>query len=127
VVAYCVYRSRYADEVCAVANAATSAGWRLGFWALDELVPVLTQYTVGQGTGSKFELCNRLASLVPPRNADTVVVLDDDVRFHRGSPSAFVGALRMAALDLGQPAHETNVNVSHSVTVRVPWHVARVS
>jgi len=86
----------------------------------------LAQYTVGQGTGEKFPLLNKIvdhASL----DSGWLVVADDDVAFVRGSAGQLVRACAIAELALGQPAQVAAGWPSHEITVSRALSVARTT
>jgi hypothetical protein len=124
---YCVYRRRNAGVVEELLAPALAAGWTVGLWALDELGPSLEAHTAGHGTGTKFELVNRLLTERPPSADGYIVVADDDAVFTRGDLTAFVDLAEAAGLGLAQPAHVYRSNISHRLTWRRPLSRARLT
>lgn len=122
----CVYRARNARVVRRMVTSCARSGVSARLWALDEETPSLSRWTVGSGPGTKFALVNELLASSPVPPSAYVVVADDDVRLV--SWRLFLRLARRAAFDLAQPAHTRHLsNLSHAVTLRARWSVARVT
>lgn len=122
----CVYRARNEAVVRRLVRSCLRGGGTARLWALDETVPSLSRWTEGSGPGTKFELVNRLLAVSPVAADAYVVVADDDVRLV--SWRAFLRLVRRAAFDVAQPAHRRHLShLSHPVTLRARWSVARVT
>ena len=125
-VVLCVYRARNARVVSRLVSSSARSGASVRLWALDRSVPALSGWTVGDGPGTKFELVNRLLLSAPVPDDAFVVVADDDVRLP--SLGWFLRLVRRAAFDLAMPAHRRHLShLSHAVTLRARWSVARVT
>jgi hypothetical protein len=122
---YCVYRRRNAAVVQQLLNPLPE--WTVGLWALDEVDASLADLTLGSGSGTKFELVNRLLALRPPADGQHVVVADDDAVFVRGNAASFLEKAVAADLDLAQPAHVWWSNISHRITWKRPLSKARLT
>ena len=98
----CVYRYANAHYVKRMID--SGAFSVVALWALDMPHPQLAQWTVGCGTGTRFELLNVLLASV---ETDTcyLVVADDDVLLHHGGTHTMLRACVAYGLDLAQPAH----------------------
>lgn len=122
----CVYRARNARVVRRLVTSCVRSGGTARLWALDETVPSLSAWTVGSGPGTKFALVNSLLASAPVAPDAYVVVADDDVRLV--SWRLFLRLVRRGAFDLAQPAHTRHLShLSHAVTLRARWSVARVT
>ena len=98
----CVYRAGGAAEVRALLVGLPEPA-QVRLWSLDGHVPQdLERHTVGRGPGNRSALLNRL---VAGTSAQTVVLVDDDVRFAVGGLAALLDAGRRLRLDVFQPAH----------------------
>jgi hypothetical protein len=114
---YSVYRQRNAEVLRRLLAPARAAGWTVALWALDDPDDSLATYTFGSGTGTKFDLINRLLSERPVGPDQPIVVVDDDVKFVRGNLVLFLRTMAAAELDLAQPAHVRWSNISHRITL----------
>jgi hypothetical protein len=123
---YLIYRRRNAHLVADIIWPAIDARWDVSLWALDACAPLLADFTIGEGKGSKFELMNELLR-APRRQGAISVFSDDDYVFRRGDVVRFVGLMERTALDIAQPAQHTARNAFHAVTVRRPAHIARLT
>lgn len=124
---YAVYRRRNAAVLGSLVKPPLDAGWKVCLWALDESDPTLAALTAGTGSGTKFDLVNRLLDAAPPASGAYVVVADDDAVFVRGSLVSFVEKATAAGLDLAQPAHVLWSNISHRITWMRPLSRARLT
>ena len=97
-----VYRQRNSRSMLSIVRDADAAGFCVRLWALEETSHALAEWTVGVGTGGRFELLNRA---LPPMRAGYVVVVDDDVTFVRGAVSTLVRLADWLRLDVARPAH----------------------
>lgn len=120
-----IYRSRNAGTIAALAADAGDAGWRVLLWALDETVPEVAHWTVGEGPGERTTLLNRLVELADAGPAEHVVIVDDDVEVVRSGLSELLQTVVRAGFGLAQPAHHPRSHYSHRTTVRAPWSRAR--
>jgi hypothetical protein len=126
-VVYSVYRRRNAQVLHRMLKPARAAGWRVRLWALDEEEPTLASETLGTGSGTKFELVNRLVEDTPPSTNDYVVVADDDAVFVRGSIVSFLSKVAAAGFGVAQPSHVLWSNISHRITWMRPFSNARLT
>jgi len=118
-----VYRSRHADRVRRLVEPALVAGWRVAWWALDDVVGDLAGVTVGSGPGAKLPLLNELLRRSGSR-AGWLVVSDDDVAFGRGDVVGLVSLCKRGRLDLAQPAR-IDLGVDHEITTARRLSLAR--
>ncbi len=93
-------------------------------WALDEVDDALAAWTLGLGTGGRFELLNRLIADV---GSDWVAVLDDDVTFVRGNLVHLVKLSACLGFDLAQPSHTLGSRFAHGITAAHPGLAARLT
>lgn len=121
-----VYRARNADQLLSLLRTAGTSA-RVALWALDSVAPQLQTHTVGEGAGAKFELLNRLISIASPYSGEAVVAVDDDITFVRGGVAEFLDVSVRAGFDLAQPAHAPGSHVSHDITRRRRFSVARLT
>jgi hypothetical protein len=127
VAVYMVYRRKNVAHVQRILGPCFARGWGVHLWALDEVAPELRTWTRGAGPGPKFALCNRLLDLAPERDAETVVISDDDIAFEHGNLAVFVDVMNVAGLEFAQPAHESYNNAAHAVTFRQRRALARLT
>ena len=120
-----IYRQRNADILRRMLEGIDAGRVRTALWALDAVAPSLESRTFGEGPGGKFELINRLLSLVPLVDSEYLAVADDDVSFTRGSLNRFVDVAAGGRLHLAQPAHDRRSHRSHEITRRRRFSKAR--
>lgn len=120
----CVYRMRFARELHRL-RTQLPAGTKLGLWGLDGVDEQLADVTVGTGPGERFHLVNAALEAVDRSPDSWVLIADDDVRFARGGPGELLRAAVAFDLQLCQPAHAWNSEVSHPFTRRRPLVLAR--
>lgn len=118
----CVYRLR---------NSQTVEDLRLPqestyLWAIDESASQLGEVTRGVGAGNRFELLNRLIAMRPSRT-DWLVVVDDDIRFTRGSIDAAVGLAAAARFDLCSVSHSRWSYLNWGCTLHQSRSIARLT
>jgi hypothetical protein len=118
-----IYRARNAAVVEDLGAVALEHGWRVAWWALDEVVDDLRDVTVGHGPGGKLRLVNEILRRVGPV-AGWLVVTDDDVVYDRGDVVELVSLCRRADFDLAQPAR-SDVKGGHEITFARRLSVAR--
>ena len=76
-------------------------------------------------SGGKWGNLNALLAEHPPRDADWLLLVDDDVRLPRGFLDAFVLCAERFGLKLAQPAHAFASHAAWEVTRRRPGVLAR--
>ena len=118
-----IYRARNARYVRAVSEPAHERGWKVAWWALDEIVDELAEWTVGTGAGVRLPLLNEVLRL-SESSEGWLVISDDDVVFDRGDVLALVSLSTHAELDLAQPARSEK-DVDHVITAARRLSVAR--
>lgn len=82
-------------------------------------------HTATAGDRGKFENLNALLAAHPPRDADWVLVVDDDVDLPRGFLDAFLHLAGGAGLRIAQPAHRLHSHAAWAVTRRHPGNLVR--
>jgi hypothetical protein len=112
-----VYRLRFAGLVSALCDA-MPLGTRAALWGLDGVDPRLEAHTVGSGPGERLQLLNHLHDHLHLDPGAWTVMADDDVVIKRGTPATLVKAGVAFGLDLLQPVHAWNSEVSHRFTRR---------
>ena len=122
-----VYRFKNAAILAPHIEDAKRHKWKTRLWGLDAVHPSLQACSAGTGKGSKFSLLNRLIQGEDLSAFDWVVVMDDDVRFKRGSMAQFLAIAEAAGMALAQPAHTMGSFVSHGITLCQPLAVARLT
>jgi hypothetical protein len=120
----CVYRSRFAHHLVRLRDSLPE-GTRLVLWGLDGGAGPLAAETLGTGEGQRFALLNRLLADSELDSEAWVLVMDDDVLFKRGIPGDLLGAAIRFGLDVSQPVHSWNSEVSHRFTRRRVLMLAR--
>jgi hypothetical protein len=123
-VVLCVYRSRFTHHLIRL-RATLPEGARLVLWGLDGVAEPLAAETLMTGEGERLVLLNRLLAATEPDPDAWVLVTDDDVLFKRGTPGDLLGAAVRFGLDVGQPVHSSNSEVSHRFTRRRAFMLAR--
>jgi hypothetical protein len=126
-VLYSIYRTRNAEIIQDLVRSAAKLGWLPALWALDEVSPLLSTYTLGCGPGEKFGLVRELLRLQPPAQGQAVVVADDDVRLHDGGLEDLLRMLIAVGAGIGQPAHARRSHWSHRITRRRWWSRVRLT
>lgn len=119
-----VYRRRFAHHLVRL-QSGLPPGARLMLWGLDGIAPPLAADTLGVGEGERFVLLNRLLRVLDLEDDVWVLALDDDVLFKRGSAAGLLRAAVRFGLDLCQPVHAWNSEVSHRFTRRRALMLAR--
>ncbi len=118
-----VYRARNAEYVRDLSRPALARGWRVAWWALDEIVDDLEEVTVGSGQGTKLPLLNEI--LRRSRSSEGwLVVSDDDIVFDKGDVVALVSLCAHGELDLAQAAR-SDTGGGHQITFARRLSVAR--
>ena len=105
-----VYRRANAPHVRALVDPALAQGWRIAWWALDEVADELAEHTVGCGPGEKFPLLNEIVDRARVDDG-WIVAADDDVAFVRGSTPELLAVCVAAGFALAQPAQVADSNV----------------
>jgi hypothetical protein len=105
----CVYRVDHADHALALVDDAQRAGLTPRLWALERSVPSLDRWTVGEGSGFRQSLLNRLVS---EATDGWVVLADDDVVLHDGSLALLLTIAARVGLDVVQPGHAASSRAS---------------
>lgn len=119
-----VYRERNAHHVAELIGVAHPTD--VALWALDGVAPELKSATRGSGTGTRFELINRLCTTLRP--TEYVVVVDDDVRVLGSRTLDHVVELaHRFELDIAQPAHGVKSPHGHAICSRVPLSSVRIT
>ena len=119
-----VYRRRFAHHLVRL-RSGLPPGARLMLWGLDGTAAALAAETLGVGEGERFVLLNRLLKALELEGDSWVLALDDDVLFKRGSAAGLLRAAVRFGLDLCQPVHAWNSEVSHRFTRRRALMLAR--
>jgi hypothetical protein len=120
----CVYRSRFAHHLVRL-RAGLPEGARLVLWGLDGVAQDLAAETLATGDGERLDLLNRLLAANELDSDEWVLVMDDDVLFKRGTPGDLLRAAVRFDLDVSQPVHSWNSEVSHRFTRRRAFMLAR--
>jgi len=121
-----IYRSTNASTMGSLVSQARTAGLVVRLWALDAVVDDLKDVTIGVGPGEKFPLLNRLLADVS-RPAACLVVADDDVVLPGSSLIDFLYIARRCCFGIAQPAHLPSSLISHQITRRRRWSIARLT
>lgn len=120
----CVYRSRFAHHLVRL-RASLPEDARLVLWGLDGVAEPLAAETLATGEGERFVLLNRLLAANELDSDAWMLVMDDDVLFKRGTLGDLLGAAVRFGLDVSQPVHSWNSEVSHRFTRRRAFMLAR--
>ena len=120
-----VYRFRNATLVSDLLHP-RGTEWDVRLWALDEPAIGLQEETVGVGPGAKFHLVDQLLKGVDLVGR-TVVVIDDDIAFQRGTLARFLGVMDEAQLDIAQPAHSRRSHANYRIVRMAPRSTARLT
>jgi hypothetical protein len=118
-----VYRARNAHVVQELNRPALERGWRVAWWALDEVAADLEGLTVGTGAGRKFPLVNEILRRIGSVEG-WLVVSDDDVDYVQGDAGELVDLSARARFDLAQPAR-ADTSGGHEITFARKLSVAR--
>lgn len=113
-----VYRQRKAGGLLDLLRTEVRPSWTAALWALDEIDPRLAPWTVGCGSGGKFDLLNAILERQPAAPGQHLLVTDDDITLPGSGLSAFLTTMLAAGLDLAQPAHRPDSSFSHAITRR---------
>jgi hypothetical protein len=120
----CIYRARNVDRVIRLVKDALHSGLSPRLWALDDVVPELASWTVGNGPGLRSALLNRLAP-TSEQAPGWLLFADDDVIIIDGSLSEFLMTAQKAGLQLAQPGHHRLSHASHGFTRSLANVIAR--
>jgi hypothetical protein len=120
----CVYRSRFAHHLVRVRGSLPESA-RLMLWGLDGVAQSLAAETLATGEGERLTLLNRLLAASDLDPDAWVLTMDDDVLFKRGTPADLLGAAVRFNLDVSQPGHSWNSEVSHRFTRRRAFVLVR--
>jgi hypothetical protein len=118
-----VYRARNAERVRELFRPALEHGWKVAWWALDEVADDLREVTVGSGPGEKLPLPNEILRRIEPVGG-WLVVSDDDVVYEKGDVVELVSLSIRARFDLAQPAR-ADTSGGHEITFARKLSVAR--
>jgi hypothetical protein len=124
-----LYSDGYADllarSLAELSKSRRKPSFALG--ALDSTVPALAAHTVAGGLrgGGKFENLNALLERARWREADWVVVIDDDVELPRGFLDRMLFCAERFGLQLAQPALRRTSHAAWSVCRRERGTIAR--
>jgi hypothetical protein len=99
---------------------------RVALGATDRADPRLAEQTVLEGLGGgKFENLNRLLEVVGDRDADWLLVVDDDILLPPRFLDRFLALCERFRLDLAQPAQTLRSHSAWRVTRRRPGSLVR--
>lgn len=109
-----------------IAKALAPDATEMHFWALDEPVDSVSEWTRGSGRGHKIELFNKLLSNERASNStDYVMFLDDDLTIPPGFLPEYMRHVEALGVDFAQPALLPQSHHSFRSTVQRPGLVAR--
>jgi hypothetical protein len=95
--------------------------------ALDATGGVIESHTVATGLrGGKFENLNALLEMSPPRDADWILLMDDDVELPRGFLDRMLFVAERFRFQLVQPALRRTSHAAWRVCRRERWSIARL-
>jgi hypothetical protein len=119
-----VYRARNARLVQALLREA-GAGADIRLWALDEVVPELSDQTTGCGPGTRFAHFNSLYRSKSVEKNSWVVLADDDALFVKGSLSETIALMERSGFSLAQPSHSVMGWWTSLFNIARPFSIAR--
>lgn len=121
---HCIYSKSSMIE--SIAEALGPDATEMHFWALEEPIDAVSEWTRGSGKGHKIELFNQLMACEEASNrTDYVMFLDDDLTIPPGFLPEYLRLVEALGADFAQPALLPESHHSFRATVQRPGLVAR--
>ena len=127
VVVFLIYRNRNRRHVEQLVGQLGRLTVRLHLWALDEVVPSLATWTIGQGPGHRNDLLNELYRAAAVQPHEFIMISDDDVDFPLDDVGTFIFLATQGGFMIAQPAHLLDSFYSFSFTCTRPHLLARAT